>query len=432
MADSNFRGPVNSMGALEANTATTSVEPLDGPSLFYQGYGYPDLRSTSFAKDGFRPGQQPGFSGGTDIILLDNIPQARGSTLIAAAQIVTSAITAALVTAQPAGVASSCGIAIGVPIIPLGTSVATFANIALDFGFTTGTTVTNSSTVAVVDNAMFKAGQWIVIGGVGNTTASRSLVTQVTAISTSNVTTINISPVAVTGILSAPIGQANLWGSSMLPAGSQFGPATSSANAHAFGGAIEAGLARVYNPREMLSRNLSITGATAIAVAYSAVISGWDVWGAPMTEVISAAATVTTFVSRKAFKYISAITSGTTVPSSQTVAFGLGDTVGLPLRADYWEEIYATWNGVAMANFSGFVAGLTGTTIANATTDVRGTLQLSTSIVTGGLATAMSVIASNGTGRIMAVLSVPPMQEISATPLNLLPKFGMSQYTATS
>src|SRR5262249_6727864 len=273
-------------------------------------------------------------------------------------------------------------------------TVATFAALALDFGFTTGTTATNSTSIIVVDNSLFRPGQWIVVGGAGNTTASRSLVTQVQ--STAGSTQIFVSPAAATTLLNVPIGQANLYGATLLPPATQFGPSAAVANAHAFGGAMEAGLAKVYNPKEMCTRSLAFTGATAIAVAYSAVISGWDVWGNAMTEVVSAAATVTTFASRKAFNYISSITSGTTVPSSQTVAFGLSDVVGLPMRCDYWEELYVTWNGAAMANSNGFSPGIVGTTVQNSTTDVRGTLALSTAIITGGLTTAISAIATNG------------------------------------
>lgn len=430
MADSNFRGPINSMGALESNAATASVEPLDGPSSFYQGYSYPDIRSAPFAKDGFRPGQQPAFMGSGDIVLLDNIPQARGSTLIAAAQQGTAlGSTVALVTAMVAGNASVAAITIGVPIIPLGTTVATFAAIALDFGFATGTTVANSSTVVVTDSSVFRQNQWIVVGGAANSSGSRSLVAQV--MSTPNATSIQISPVAATGIANTNIGQANLWGSAMLPSATQFGPSAPTANAHAFGGAMEAGLARVYNPREMLSRNIALQGVTALQSAYSCVVSGWDVWGAPMTEVISAAVTVTSFVGKKAFKYLSSITCGTTLAGNQTVAYGIGDTIGLPIRADYWEEIYATWNGVGMANFSGFTAAVT-TPATSTTGDIRGTLQLSTAIITGGLATAMSVIASNGTGRVFCALNSPPTPFVLGTPLNQTPIFGVTQSTATT
>ena len=429
MADSNFRGPVNAMGSLEVNAATTAVEILDGPSMFYQGVATPDIRSAPFAKDGFRPGQQPAFFLSPDYVLIDQIPTARTSTQIAAAQVMTSATVVSLVTTQPVGVASTAGIALGVPILPLGTTVATFANMALEFGFATGTTVAASTTVVVVDNRVFRLGQWLVIGGAGNTSANRSHIAQVASIATANITTLTIAPAAVTAISHASIGQANLYGDSVLPTGTQFGPTTASASVHSFGGAVEGGLARIYNPREMMSRNLSITSVTAIPNAYSAVITGWDVWGAPMTELISAAATVTTFMGKKAFKYISHITSGTSV-ATQTIAVGLGDVIGLPVRVDYWEQLYATWNGVPMANFSGFVPALTTPTSSSTTADVRGTLQLSTAIVTGGLATAMSIVASNGTGRMFVAASLTPTQELLSTPLNTIPKFGVAQSTA--
>ena len=62
MADSNFRGPLASMGSLEdtnATTGTTSlvqISPFDGPSICYQDMAVPDIRSVPFAKDGtYRP-----------------------------------------------------------------------------------------------------------------------------------------------------------------------------------------------------------------------------------------------------------------------------------------------------------------------------------------------------------------------------------------
>jgi hypothetical protein len=430
MADSNFRGPINSMGSLEVDAATANVAPLDGPSLLYQSMGIPDLRSAPFAKDAAKPGSQPAFLAGGGVTVVNTIPQARGSTLIAAAQTVTSAVAVGLITAQAGGVASVATVAVGVPIVPIGTTVATFANLALDFGFTTGTTAANSTTVTVVDNTLFQLGQWIVIGGAGNSSASRSHIGQV--ISSSGSTVITVVPAPVTTILNAPIGQANLFGSGLLPSATQFGPSAPTATGHSIAGGMAAGLARVYNPREMSSRSVSIQSVTAIAVAYSAVVSGWDVWCNPMTEIISSVTGVTTFAGRKAFKYISSITSGTTVPASQGVAFGLGDTFGLPMRADYWEEVQASWNGSSMTNSNGFVPAISGTTVVNGTTDVRGTLMVSTAIVTGTIATAISAIATNGTGRLTIRMFVEAQQAVASNPLNIVPSFGLSQYTATT
>lgn len=413
------------MGALEVDASTVSVGPLDGPSMFYQGFGLPDIRSAPFAKDGFRPGQQAAFLNSNDVLVLDQIPQARTTTMISAAQIQTAGVSVALATVQAAGVASVATIAVGVPIIPLGTTIATFANIAIDFGFTTGTTIANSTVVAVVDNRLFSLGQWIIIGGAGNTAATRSHITQVVNIATANLTGININPAAITAISSAPIGQANLFGSDLLPAGSQFGPATASANAHSFGGAFQAGLAKIYNPREMLSRNIALNMNSS--ALQTALISGWDVWGAPMTEIISA--TATTFAGKKAFKYLSSITLGST--TGQTGSFGLGDTFGLPLRADYWEQAYVMWNGASAANSNGFTGALA-TTSSTATADVRGTVQISTAVVTGVLATAVSGVASNGTGRLSVTIGLTPIQSVFGTPINPAPVFGTAQGTATA
>ena len=52
MTNTNFRGPVNSMGAME--DATSGAD--DGPSLTYQGTMFPSLRDTLFAKDGVGAG----------------------------------------------------------------------------------------------------------------------------------------------------------------------------------------------------------------------------------------------------------------------------------------------------------------------------------------------------------------------------------------
>lgn len=426
MGDTNFRGPVNSMGSLEVDNGTTpTVTPLDGPSVFYQNTGMPDIRSAPFAKDGFRAGRQPAFlvSG---FWTVDQIPQARATSQIATTQVGTATVAVSLASTQVNGVASAANIAVGVPIIPVGTSVATFV-MALDFGFATGTTVAASTTVTVVDNRYFSVGQWIIIGGAGNAAATRSHICQVASIATANITTITISPAAVTAISHAPIGQGNLYDSGNLPAATQFGPAAASANAHSFGGAVQAGLARVYNPREMLSRNISLQAVTA--VTYSAIVSGWDLWGNPMTELIALAAQ-TVAAGKKAFKYIGSITSGTG-SGTQALSFGLGDSFGFPIRCDEWEQAAVFWNGSQSTNTNGFAPPIT-TPASSTTGDVRGTIQVSTAILTGVLATSVSAVASNGTGRLAIHQSLGVWNMVAGTPVNTIPMFGVAQSTATT
>lgn len=427
MANSNFRGPVNSMGSMEVQAGTAAtLEPQDGPSIFYQGAAMPDPRTFPFNKDQTRGAIVPAFANGLGSILtVDQIPQAATTTALAAAQIGTATVAVSLATTQVAGVASSALVAVGVPIIPVGTTVATTV-IAIDFGFTTGTTVAASTTVAVVDNRLFRLGQWIIIGGAGNGAAQLSHICQVVAIATANLTTINISPAAVTAISNAPIGQANLFESGLLPAGSQLGPAAASANAHSFGGAFTAGVALAYNPRECIARTISMTGVTA--VTYSALVSGWDLYGYPMTEVLSLSAQ-TTMQGKKAFKYIGSITSGTT--AAINVSFGLGDTIGAPLRFDTFSELTVKWNNSQSTNSNGYNFAVT--TAANGTSgDVRGTVQLSTAIVTGGLATSISAVATNGTGRVSIVQDFGPVSVVYTNPNNTVPLFGVAQSTATT
>lgn len=428
MADTNHRGPINSMGALEVDGATTSVQPLDGPSMFYQGAAIPDIRSAPFAKDGFRPGQQMAFVGASGVWSCDNIPQARGSTLLAAAQIGTAGLAVSLATVAVGGAASVAALTVGVPIIPLGTTVVTYV-IALDFGFATGTTVANSTTLVVTDNTLFRQGQWIVVGGAGNSAGTRSLVAQVQSVATANTTGITISPAAATGISNTCIGQGDLFGSGFLPPATQFGPAASSASAHSFGGAFAAGLAKVMNPRETLSRNISIQGVTALA-SYSCIVSGWDVWGNQMTELITM--TTTSVVGKKAFKYIGSITSGTTTPSgTQTVAFGLGDNFGYPFRCDEWDQTEVTWNNAYASNSNGFTAAVT-SSATSTTGDVRGTIQISTALVTGVLGTAISAVASNGTSRLTVIQNIGVWNQMFGTPVTPAPMFGVAQSTATT
>lgn len=424
MADSNFRGPVNSMGALEVDAATAQVYPLDGPSMAYQGYAMPDIRSAPFAKDGFRPGQQPALVIGNAALVCDNIPQAINSTRIATtAVIATTSFSLALQTVGVAGVASVASLAVGVPIIPAGTTVATTAALAIDFGFATGTTVAGSTTVVVVDNTVFHVGQWLVLGNVGNTAATRSLVAQCMSV-LSNGTGITLSQAAGTGLASVPIGQGNLFGSGLLPPATQFGPAAASASGHSFAGQMAAGLARVLNPRETITRNISITCVTS--TNFSATVFGWDLWGNPMTEVLTLTAQ-TTAAGKKTFKYIDRIVSGTTTVVG--VSFGLGDTFGYPFRVDEWDLTDVTWNNSAAVSSNGFTAAALTNPSTNVSGDVRGTVQLSTAILTGVIATSVSAVATNGTSRVTLRQTFGVWNQIAGTPVNTVPMFGLAQST---
>ena len=428
MAETNFRGPVNAMGSLEVEAGTSAtITPFDGPSGFYQTIAMLDPRSAPFAKDGTSPGRAPAFLANPDFWACDNKPQATNATCIAGSQVATSLVAMGLATAQVTNPnAGSPFLAVGIPILPQGTSNVVTAALAIDFGFSTGTTVANSSTVAVYDSTKYTVGQWIVIGGAGISNTS-SFFTQVQSIGTSNTTTITVAPVAPAASSSAPIGQANIFGAGLYPSPTQFGP---SAVAGTYASPnIQAGLLRVHNSAETLARNVSITLATGgVATAVTFLVSGWDVWRAPMTELITSPATTSATVSygQKAFKYISSVTPQSASTGGNSYAVGIGDVFGLPFRADEWEQTNSFWAGTASANSTGFTAAATTAPATNTTGDVRGTFQVGAS---GRGSAITGTLSANGTSRLAIIQNLGIWNVVFGTPNNTVPMFGVAQST---
>lgn len=398
MAESNFRGPVVGMGALEDNSSS----PFDGPSgLFYQGIGVLDPRANPYPKDGVTPGRAPAFLLAPFFVITDNIPSTISSGIIVTtAQSAVTAQAFTLNTTSAGG--SAAGVpswTYGIPIIPLGTTTVTTVG-AIDFGFTTGTTAANSSTVVVVDSTMFKVGRWYCIGGAGNTGNTTSILTQCTVIV--NGTTINVSPVTPGALSHAPIGNTNLQ-NDLLPPAANFGPAAASASATQ--PYQRGGLGLWFDPLEGLCRNITVKGNTTNATA-SFLVNGFDMYGAAMTELITASGT-TTVGGKKAFKYVTVVsTNATSVTGTYNV--GVGDIFGINLRADRFEAVTVVWNGLPLTANAGFTAAFsTASPSTNTSADVRGTLSVAAF-------TAFNAAASNGTGRLFVGIDMPLMNVLNA------------------
>jgi hypothetical protein len=170
----------------------------------------------------------------------------------------------------------------------------------------------------VVDNSLFSVGQWLIIPGVGGTT-NVALITQVQSVST-NTTVITILPAAQTALNNVPIGQGNLY-SQLLPPGSQFGPAAVAANA------AEpyrvAGLGLAFDPAQGVARALAVAAASIGSGTTALTVAGYDIYGVPMTELITANGS-TIVNGKKAFKYISSITVATAATTVTPAAIGVG------------------------------------------------------------------------------------------------------------
>lgn len=421
MAESLFRGPVIGAGSLLDGTgAGTSapIAPMDGPELHYQAGGFLDPRFQTINKDGLSPGRIPFYFNSPSAILVDAIPSATATANIAADQApsTTAGVALTLITAQLGTAAGVPVPAAGIPIIPVGTSVATTV-LAIDFGFATGTTVANSSTVTVDDNRKFQLGQWIVIPGVGASgNTNTPLFTQVQSIST-NTTIITISPSALTAGNNLPIGQGNLY-SNLLPPATQFGPAAASANA------AEpyriAGVGRTFDPLQGVARALNVTAASIGSGTTAITVSGFDIYGVPMTELITANGT-NIVNGKKAFKYVRSIVvaTGATSGTPANIGVGLSDVFGVNLRMDRAEYMSVSWNACSPTTQAGFTTALL--TSSNATTaDVRGTINAST------LAVA-TVASTNGARRLTVIMNVPINNMLNATPNATAALFGAAQ-----
>lgn len=421
MPESIFRGPVVADGSLmDGPGAGTSapINPFDGPSIFYQGQSFPDPRFSPMAKDGLAPGRVPSFMDVASVVLVDNIPSTNTTASIAADQApsTTAGVALTLITAQVGTAAGVPVPAAGIPIIPVGTSVATTV-LAIDFGFATGTTVANSSTIVVDNNAKFTLGQWIVIPGVGaSSNTNTPLFTQVQSLST-NTTVITVSPSPATAGSNLPIGQGNLY-SNLTPPATQFGPANASANA------AEpyklAGFARMFDPTQGVARALSITAASIGSGTTAVTVAGYDIFGVAMTELLTANGT-TIVNGKKAFKYIQSIrvTTAATTVTPANIGIGLSDIFGMNLRMDKTEYMSVAWNGCYVSTNAGMTTALS--TTSNATTaDVRGTMNAST------LAVA-TVASTNGARRLTVIMNVPILNMLNATPNATASLFGTPQ-----
>ena len=426
MADTNFRGPVTSMGALEGQAGNTAtLEPLDGPSIDYQGRAVPDPRAFPFSKDAFAPGRVDAFYSTDRFVCVDAIPSATSTTTVAAAQTpsTTAGVALSLTTAV---LGTAAGVAVwapGIPIIPTNTTVPVTVS-AIDFGFATGTTAANSSTVVTQDNSLFTLGQWLAIAGAGSGSATnRVLMTQVMT-RLANGTGITISPVAATALLNAPIGQGNLYNPNLPPA-TQFGPSAASASA------TEpyrlAGLAVLFDPAQGVARNLTITAASIGSGTTAILATGYDIYGVPMTEILTADGT-TTVGGAKAFKYVSTIavqTAATTVTPAD-ISIGVGNLLGFALRVDRWEYTDIRFGGGLQIVNTGWTAAIL-VTATNTTGDVRGTQNFSTGLFGSSTGSAAAGAPFNGVKRAVVALTVPAVRMIGSNPNAYTGMFGVTQ-----
>jgi hypothetical protein len=395
------------------------VEPTDGPSIEYQASGVLDPRYSPANKDSQQIGLFPSWLNNPYFVLTDNIPSSAGTATLATATTNTAVSGTALqfITVAPGSATSgNPSVTPGVPLVPFqGTAANKVTVLALDFGFTNGnTTASNVTVTSLPDSSLFYVGQWICIGGAGNSTKTAAQICQIASIPSSSTITVNPAPLGT--LTGAPIGSANSYG--------QFPPQNSATGVTPY---WSAGESLMFNPTEAVCRGISISGVTAGGGTTFAVV-GYDTYGVIMHENIVQTGGATTAYSKKAYKYLASVTPLGTDAHNYTI--GTSDLYGINVRSDKWEYLNVFWNGSFLTgpSTSGWTQALQASAQPSSATaaDVRGTIQTSS---TGPSATGMSSTASNGTTvRLAIMMSLPLWNDTFATPSNTVPLLGYTQF----
>jgi hypothetical protein len=193
-----------------------------------------------------------------------------------------------------------------------------------------------------------------------------------------------------------------------------------------------AGPSAILDTRQTVARGVRITGVSGGAGG-AFTVRGADVYGQPMSEVITATAGATTTYGLKAFKTIFSVTPG--FSDAHTYSVGTSDVFGFHYYSGTWEDVDVCWNATYMNTSTGWTGGLASITTPTGTTaDVRGTIQ--TSALGGG--TGIGSTASSGTVSSLAMSGVRLMmaespgatQLIQSTPASNLKLFGATQFTS--
>lgn len=346
-------------------------DPEAGPTILYRGTVLGDPRPFWV----YEPGQSLGaattaWGGGGSFTTVNAIPMTLSSTIIAAAAHTVGGTAMALASAN------ADGIAVGVTIPRSDTGVNVTGLLKLDPLVASVTASLTSGSNIMTVTAVGAGG-----GHCYNQLCAGMVLT--------DATTAGNLPTGTTIIG---------WGANGGGAGSGLlGTYTLSANATATAASDtitglytgpyltipygQAGTIQVYNPGDMSSRAVKIVSTTS-QVVQTFTVNGLDVYGYPMTEVITTVGTsAATTNGKKAFKYIKSVTPSVT-DGTGFYSVGTQDIIGLPLRSDAYQvgiqyDVTLMMNNAAIVASTGYLSAVL-TTPTAVTGDVRGTYALQT------------------------------------------------------
>ena len=341
-----FSGPVISYGQAPFADYNSEI----APSLFWGGVARLDPRSNFI----YVPGQSAGaFTAGfgtSDCMTLNYAPYALSTSAIAAAANVTSGTAMTLVSTN----STSTGVSVGNTCTNFNTGATVTGLLMVDgFASFTGVIANSILTVSALTGALTVG---MTISGTGVNTGT-TIVNQLTG------------PAGGAGTYTV---QGSVTTSSTTITAQATG---TSALAQPFGLLGQPSSVYLWNPQALIARAVSVTGSSSSAGG-NITISGYDIYGVPMSEVIAAPAGATTVNGKKAFKYISSVVPAFTDAHNYSV--GTTDIYGFPMRSDFFGDVAINYASAAITANTGYVAAVTTSPATTTTGDVRGTYALQT------------------------------------------------------
>lgn len=403
MAKSQWTGPTVTSGPMVSAPGAPDYPYEPGPNIDYQGMAIPDPRFV-MNKDNLTRGTVPAHYLGLTTLVTDYVPSASAATPVNISAAANAVSGTAVTLATAAG-----GISTGVPFYPFGSTTLTTAPITLDFGW--GTLNCTASTAAATPSAgtmpFYQLGQWLVVANVGNSGGTTALLAQVTAVGSTTVT-LNPAPQATNS--AARVGQGNIMTTlNQAPAATAWVPYRA------------AGPAALLNPLDSLSRGVGIAGSTS-ATGGAFLVRGWDVYGQPVSETITAAAGAGPTYGVKTYKHIRDVTPQ--FSDAHTYSVGTSDVFGFNLRADRWEYTMVFFAGAVVAASTGFTAPDMTNPATSSTGEVRGTMQFAGR---GPLGSGSGSNSADGTRRLVMAVSPSIYNIPAATPTNPAAMYGVTQ-----
>lgn len=171
----------------------------------------------------------------------------------------------------------------------------------------------------------------------------------------------------------------------------------------------QSGAIQVWDPTTLLSRAVSITGVSG-GSGGAFTVRGYGLYGAPMSEVITAASGAATTNGKKAFKFIASVTPG--FADAHNYSVGTTDIYGLPFVASSYGYVNATFNNAPVTSPT-FLAGVT-TTSTGTSGDTRGTI----------------VVTSDGTKRLQVMQGISVAELAALTSASRSSVFGVTPFTS--